>query len=536
MAQETIKSVIDYVSTERKTFEVRGPAGSGKTYTLVQVVRGLEKKELNGVVLSLTNVAVNEINHRFYGNTVSTAMTSHSFAWLWLKRFYHHLLLDSSIQWAQDSNWKLLKDNNVKELVFFEDNYSQSYVSQESVNSVQVLNPNLLLKLFSEAIMFSEKFSDKIANVIDFLFIDEYQDTDKNFVNAIHSALANRVVIGFFGDPLQKIYPTNGVENLENIFGNDQIKIFPLLTNYRSHPNLLPFFNSLRPEGSEFSQTTNSSVNDISDNKDGKIFIIREPKPLSPTVLQKIKNSVPINGPLTMLSPTNIQASIGTASKSINLIESLKCSINDEFSDLNVKTVDLLLNPYSILPVNKLLALLAITKTYFSYPEVRAISLLFRTQDNFWPLENIKKGRQNLKNNSLNFIEFLNLDDSIKEWLTKYLKDLPYSAMLEIYDSLVRESNKDSVTIQKVKGLEFENVLVNMDRGTYNSLGLKNVNLSPKNYKEAKLANYMFYVAVTRAKNNIVIYINDAKEKEFSEILLKHLNRFSITASEINIS
>lgn len=533
MGQDTIKNIIDYVSTERKPFEVRGPAGSGKTYTLVQVVRGLEKTELNGVVLSLTNVAVNEINHRFEGNTVSKAMTSHSFAWLWVKRFYHHLLLDSRIEWSQESSWRRLKNNNVKELVFFEDNYSQSYVSQESVNYVQVLDPNLLLKLFSEAIIFSEKFANKIANVIDFLFIDEYQDTDKEFVNSIISALKNRVVIGFFGDPLQKIYPTNGVKNLDNIFGENQIRIFPLLINYRSNPNLLPFFNSLRPEGSEFSQTANSPV---TDNRGGNIFIIREPEELSPIVLQKIKDSVPINGPLTMLSPTNIQASIGTANKSMDLIKSLRCLINEDFEELNVKNSDLLLNPHSILPVNNLLALLAITRKYFSYHEVRAISLLFRTPNNFWPLSDIKKARKNLEKSNLNFVESLNLDHNIKAWLKKYLKDLSYGDMLKIYDTLVREPNKDSMTIQKVKGLEFENILVNMDRGTYTSLGLKNVNLSPKNYSETKLANYMFYVAVTRAKNDIVIYINSAKEKEFSKILLEHLNKFSIETKKIDIS
>lgn len=253
-------------------------------------------------------------------------------------------------------------------------------------------------------------------------------------------------------------------------------------------------------------------------------------------MLQKIKDSVPINGPLTMLSPTNIQASIGTANKSMDLIKSLRCLINEDFEELNVKNSDLLLNPHSILPVNNLLALLAITKKYFSYHEVRAISLLFRTPNNFWPLSDIKKARKNLEKSNLNFIESLNLDHNIKAWLKKYLKDLSYGDMLKIYDTLVREPNKDSMTIQKVKGLEFENILVNMDRGTYTSLGLKNVNLSPKNYSETKLANYMFYVAVTRAKNDIVIYINSAKEKEFSKILLEHLNKFSIETKEIDIS
>lgn len=532
MANDTINQIVNHVLNQKNPFEVRGPAGSGKTYTLVHVIQRLEKVKMNGVVLSLTNVAVGEINNRFDENFVSRAMTSHVFAWIWLKRFYRHLLLDKTIQWPQNSEWKRLIEHGVKELVFFEDFFSQTSNSQTNDDFTEVLNPNLLLKLFGEAVRYSEKFSEKISSVIDFLFIDEYQDTDKLFVQSIVSAISDQVVIGFFGDPLQKIYPTNGVGGLESVFEKNKVKNFPLLTNYRSNGKLLSLFNSLRPEGTSFAQVSSDKVDEGGD-ENGNIFIVKSTEALTHEIFKKIEKAVQIDGTIVTLSPTNVQAFSGD--KSIVLIENLRNSLNDTFEESRVTISDLILHPESIMAVNNLLTLIAITRDYFSYYEVRAISQLFKHGDNFWPLEKIKKCKDDLKDGDFAFIDTINVDDRIKIWLKDFLQSLTYEDMGKIYISLIKDRVENSMTIQKVKGLEFENVLVNMDRGTYRSLGLNQITLNPLTYKNTKLANCMFYVSITRAKKNIIIYVNTTKESDFYFKLIKHLKDFSIVFKEMEI-
>lgn len=529
MVNGTINQIVNHVLNQKKPFEVRGPAGSGKTYTLVHVIQKLEKVKMNGIVLSLTNVAVGEINHRFDESFVSRAMTSHAFAWLWLKRFYRHLLLDKTIQWPQDSEWERLIELDVKELVFFEDFFSQTSNSQTIDDFTEVLNPTLLLRLFGEAVRYNKKFSEKISSVIDFLFIDEYQDTDKFFVQSIVSAISDQVVIGFFGDPLQKIYPTNGVGGLESVFEKNKVKNFPLLTNYRSNGKLLPLFNSLRPEGTSFSQVPSDEVED----GNGNIFIIKSAEALTQKIFKKIEKTVQIDGTIVTLSPTNVQAFSGD--KSMDLIENLRKSLNDTFDESKVTIGDLILNPESIIPVNNLLTLIAITRDYFSYHEVRAISQLFKLGEDFWPLKKIKKCKEDLKNGDLDFIDGINVDDRIKVWLKAFLQSLTYDDMGKIYVSLIKEQVENSMTIQKVKGLEFENVLVNMDRGTYRGLGLSKIKLNPQTYENTKLANCMFYVSITRAQKNIIIYVNTTKESDFYSKLISHLKEFGIVFKEIEV-
>ncbi|MBZ1534413.1 hypothetical protein, partial [Leuconostoc mesenteroides] len=72
----------------------------------------------------------------------------------------------------------------------------------------------------------------------------------------------------------------------------------------------------------------------------------------------------------------------------------------------------------------------------------------------------------------------------------------------------VSQFNK-AYTIQGVKGLEFENVVVNLDQGQYRSLALDKMNLIEKGYGRSKRSNFMFYVGVTRARENVAIFVNN---------------------------
>src|SRR5690606_6567888 len=90
------------------------------------------------------------------------------------------------------------------------------------------------------------KFRTIFTSKYPIVFIDEYQDTDKNLAGAIKQYFIeteNGPQIGFFGDNWQKIYGS-GCGKIES----EKLHIIPKNANFRSVPAIVDVLNAMRPD------------------------------------------------------------------------------------------------------------------------------------------------------------------------------------------------------------------------------------------------------------------------------------------------
>ena len=107
-----------------------------------------------------------------------------------------------------------------------------------------------LILLASDAIRTDSTLRKRIGNGIKYLLIDEFQDTDqiqlemaRNLTSALGATGAHLFVVG---DAKQSIYDFRGAEvEVFQEAREQSSEIIPLLTNFRSLPNILNFINNL---------------------------------------------------------------------------------------------------------------------------------------------------------------------------------------------------------------------------------------------------------------------------------------------------
>lgn len=105
-----------------------------------------------------------------------------------------------------------------------------------------------LLKIFHLLINKYPLLSKMIADRYDYIFIDEYQDTNAEIVcDLIHVSQNSKLTLCLFGDSMQSIY-SDGVGNVDAYVGDSLIAI-PKPDNYRCAYEVISFVNPLRLDG-----------------------------------------------------------------------------------------------------------------------------------------------------------------------------------------------------------------------------------------------------------------------------------------------
>lgn len=105
-----------------------------------------------------------------------------------------------------------------------------------------------LLKVFHLLINKYPLLSKMIADRYDYIFIDEYQDTNADIVCDLIQVSRNcELTLCLFGDSMQSIY-SDGVGNVDNYIGDSLISI-PKPDNYRCAYEIISFVNPLRLDG-----------------------------------------------------------------------------------------------------------------------------------------------------------------------------------------------------------------------------------------------------------------------------------------------
>ena len=232
---------------QRNSFLLEAGAGSGKTTSLTKALthiiktRGAEllKKNQQVACISYTNIASKVIASRVDQDPVVFASTIHSFCWLLIKDFQSQLRLEllTMPKWVE--RLSAIDGIGTKSI-----EYTLGHPSARKENSYVSLGHNDVLALAARLLRHA-KFRQLMASRFPILFIDEYQDTDAEFVSALKTHVLgtpNCPLVGFFGDHWQQIYDrTCGRIEHESI-----IEI-PQGANFRSDTAIVDVLNRMRP-------------------------------------------------------------------------------------------------------------------------------------------------------------------------------------------------------------------------------------------------------------------------------------------------
>lgn len=247
---QEILAIID----EKKNFLLSGGAGSGKTYSLVQVIRQVisENPTAKVACMTYTNAAVKEIEDRVNHNNLNVS-TIHDFLWDVLKHFQKELkislveLLNTEDSGLTIDIAKPIPDD------YFNDLEKGIQYKEFLKMSEGVISHDELLILAKHMFDNFPKLNDIVKDKYKFIFIDEYQDTNKAVIEIFLTSFKisrKQNIIGFFGDAMQSIY-NNTVGDLTGYVGNEDDDVHEVRKeqNRRNPQEVINLANQLRTDG-----------------------------------------------------------------------------------------------------------------------------------------------------------------------------------------------------------------------------------------------------------------------------------------------
>lgn len=202
-------------------FLLSGGAGSGKTYTLVEVLREIIRENPTKKVacVTYTNAAVKEIERRVANNNLRVS-TIHDFLWDCISHFQSALI---------PAIIKLINDEVITRSVSMELPLAEDYFKTvEGFKGIQykaycrvgegIISHDEVLVLAEYMYSTYPKLCEILKGTYPFILVDEYQDTSpivvKILLEEIFAHPGQPCVVGFFGDAMQSIYD-DGIGNLD---------------------------------------------------------------------------------------------------------------------------------------------------------------------------------------------------------------------------------------------------------------------------------------------------------------------------------
>lgn len=240
---------------EGRNFLLSGGAGSGKTYSLVNVIRQAiaENPTAKVACMTYTNAAVKEIEERVNHKNLNVS-TIHDFLWDSIKHFQKEL---KEALISLTNNEEVTKIS-IEEVNPVPDNYfavlPDGVQYKEFVRIREgIISHDELLIVANYLFEKYPKLSSIVKDNYKFIFIDEYQDTSKAVVETFltHFKKSERKnIIGFFGDAMQAIYE-DGIGNLDDYKGDDTEKVneIPKKQNRRNPKLIIDLANKIRTDG-----------------------------------------------------------------------------------------------------------------------------------------------------------------------------------------------------------------------------------------------------------------------------------------------
>lgn len=224
-----------YLSLDKPiSFFLFAGAGSGKTGSLVKALKRLrkdsgERLRLQGQrvgVITYTNAACDEINHRLDFDPLVEVSTIHSFVWSliggfnidikqWLRITLPNEIADLEEKQrkgrARQVNLDRAKSIEIKQKRLIDlDNIKQfTYNPNGDNRGRDSLNHSEVIKIGADFLTNKPLMQTILINKFPILLIDESQDTNKHLMEAflkVQHQQSERFCLGLFGDTMQRIY------------------------------------------------------------------------------------------------------------------------------------------------------------------------------------------------------------------------------------------------------------------------------------------------------------------------------------------
>lgn len=241
-AQAKVEACLD----AGESFRLEAGAGAGKTYSLVAALKKLIAERGPSLLqagqqvacITYTEVARNEIAQEVEDHPAILVQTIHAFCWAFMAQFQPAL---RELVAAKDGKAieKIEAGGGVGEkpvsydLGFFKVGESEITLQHDDV-------PVFMAKLIARP-----KFRRLLAQQFPVIFIDEYQDTDRDFMQAVNTHIFEEgggPLVGLFGDHWQTIYRS------EYELADYPIRAIDKGSNFRSVQPIVNVLNALRPE------------------------------------------------------------------------------------------------------------------------------------------------------------------------------------------------------------------------------------------------------------------------------------------------
>ena len=268
---ETLEKCI--LSSPRKSFFLFAGAGSGKTHSLVLLLKKIRDsigKDLllqgkNVAVITFTNAATDEIINRLDYSPVFHISTIHSFVWDAIK-FYQTDIKRLYCQYIQEDIQVLYEKqekakskatktylSNAEKIEHLKEKLGKAKTIEKFVYNPNGSNPEYnalkhaeVIKISAQMIMDSMMLQRIIAQRYPILLIDESQDTKKELIDAffkIQENFSEAFTLGLLGDQKQRIY-TDGKENMVNIIPPEWEQPVKKM-NYRCAKRIIKLANTI---------------------------------------------------------------------------------------------------------------------------------------------------------------------------------------------------------------------------------------------------------------------------------------------------
>ena len=225
-------------SSQRQCFVMVAGAGSGKTTSLIKALstivrlygQELKKRRQRVACITYTEVAAEEIWADVGNNPLVHVSTIHSFMWMTIRPFQRDIRqwvgarieekLEALRLEAANFNRRTqqrTREKNQRDITRYEVEWGQ-IADIKSFNygtgsdySRGVLGHDDILRISSQFLLDRKLFRTLLAQQFPYVFVDESQDTTELVVTALKSVAAQmkgQFCLGFFGDPMQRIYMT----------------------------------------------------------------------------------------------------------------------------------------------------------------------------------------------------------------------------------------------------------------------------------------------------------------------------------------
>ena len=237
-------------------FLLSGGAGSGKTYTLMQVLDLIHEKNpvANIACITYTNVAVDEIKSRSPYENLRVS-TIHDFLWDVIKSYQPNIkksLAYLITLYSTDNKAGIKYDGEqTLDIAYFSDKTIE-YRDYRKLEEGIVWHDDIL-KIAHHMFDTYPLLCNIIKDKFQYILVDEYQDTDKQvieiFLNFFQRNKERQNVLAFFGDSMQSIYDTKGVGNITHYVTADIVKEVKKEDNYRCSEKVIELINKVRNDG-----------------------------------------------------------------------------------------------------------------------------------------------------------------------------------------------------------------------------------------------------------------------------------------------